>query len=43
MSARTEKQLALDTLRHALHYVWRRHDEEAAQILARAFLEVLYG
>jgi hypothetical protein len=38
-----EKQWALRKLRHALHYVWARHDEDAAQILARCFIGVLYG
>ena len=38
-----EKQRALNLLRHALHYVWARHDEDAAQILARCFIGVLYG
>jgi hypothetical protein len=39
----TQRAVALNMLRHAIHYVWRRHDEEAAQILTRAFLQVLYG
>jgi hypothetical protein len=37
-----EKQTALMILRHAIKYVWRRHDEDAAQLLVRAFIGVLY-
>jgi hypothetical protein len=41
--AQSKKQWALKKLRHALHYVWARHDEDAAQVLARCFIGVLYG